>query len=74
MLLAINTTFSDALSAINYYECTVEITATEIRRYRHVNEQWSRRVDTRVCFPRIHCVARIIRRKRRNGAWSLALN
>lgn len=40
MLLAINATFPDALSAINYYEYTVEITATEIRRYRYVNEQW----------------------------------
>jgi len=40
MLLAINATFLDALSAINYYEYTVEITATEIQWYRYVNEQW----------------------------------
>lgn len=43
------------LSAINYYDYTAEITATEIQRYRHVNEQWlsPRR---RVLFPRTLCV------------------
>lgn len=44
------------LSVINYYEYTAEITATEIQRYRHVNEQWlsPRR---HVCFPRTLYVA-----------------
>lgn len=68
MLLAINATFPDALSAINYYEHTVEITATEIRRYRHVNEQWlSPRRHTRLLPTYTLCRANNAREKEKKA-------